>query len=73
MIQKGAKGRNKDLRKSLLLVSPDFLKRFPPSGSIHSLSAKPPSMDGIGSGGEDDNIVLGYHLVGLLVKVLQNI
>ena len=51
---KGAKGRNKDLRKSLLLVSPDFLKRFSSSGSIHSLSAKPPSMDGIGSGGEDD-------------------
>ena len=29
----GAKGRNKDVRKCGLLVSPDFLKRFLPSAS----------------------------------------
>ena len=41
-------------------------KQFPSSASIHS-------MVGNGSGGENDNIVLGDDLVGLLVMVFQNI
>ena len=69
---KGAKGHNKDLRKrcgSLLALISSNHSPLPAS----SLSAKPPSMAWIGSGGEDDNIGFGDDLVGLLVKVLQNI
>ena len=66
------KERNKDLRKrcgSLLALISSNHSTLPAS----SLSAKPPSMARIGSGGEDDNILLGDDVVGLLVKVSKNI
>ena len=72
MTQRGAKGRNKDLRKrcgSLLALISSNHSPLP----VSSRSAKPPSIARIGSGGEDDNILLVDDLVGLLVKVLQNI